>query len=124
MPDAGTGDATSAVGPRQPVDPVCGTLPESLNLIIPHAGGVVAATSTVVEPLDAPIAAAPTLAVRGPDGTVWVEAAPEERFGVYRIPPGGPAALVAEGEVRPDRRRLARRQIGGRGDRRQRRSAT
>ena len=37
--------------------------------------------------------------MRGPDGTVWVEAAPEERFGVYRIPPGGPAALVAEGRV-------------------------
>ena len=51
------------------------------------------------ELLDAPIAAAPNLAVRGPDGTVWVEAAPDGRFGVYRIPTGGPAAPVAEGEV-------------------------
>lgn len=82
-----------------PIGTVCGAIPEGLNLIIPHTGGVVATDSSGAELLDAPIAAGPNLAVRGPDGTVWVEAMPEGRFGVHRIPPGGPAALVADGDV-------------------------
>jgi peptidoglycan hydrolase-like protein with peptidoglycan-binding domain len=98
LPDVAPTGATTAQ-PQQPLDPVCGTLPEFLNLIVPHDGGVVAATAAVAEQLDVPIAAARGIAVRGPDGTVWVEAAPDGRFGVYRIPPGGPGTLVAEGEV-------------------------
>jgi hypothetical protein len=92
--------SATAAQPHQPVDAVCGTLPKFLNLIVPHDGGVVAATAAVAERLDAPIAAALSLAVRGPDGTVWVQAAvPDGQLGVYRIPPGGPATLVDEGEV-------------------------
>jgi peptidoglycan hydrolase-like protein with peptidoglycan-binding domain len=82
-----------------PLGPVCGTLPKFLNLVIPHGGGVAAARGAGAELLDAPIAAPPGLAVRGPDGTVWVEASPDGRLGVHRILAGGPAALVVEGEV-------------------------
>jgi hypothetical protein len=93
-----TGIATSST-PQPPLDTVCGAVPEGLSLLVPHTGGVVATNSAGAELLDAPIAAGPNLAVRGPDGTVWVEAAPGGRFGVDRIPPSGPAALVVEGEV-------------------------
>ena len=78
---------------------MCGAIPDGLRLVIPHSGGVVATDGTTGELLDAPIAAGPNLAVRAPDGTVWVEAAPDGRFGVHRIPPGGPATMVVEGEV-------------------------
>ncbi len=95
-----TGIATASTPrPAQPLGTVCSAVPDGLNLLIPHTGGVVATTSAGAELLDAPIAAGPNLAVRGPDGTVWVEATPGGTFGVYRIPPGGPAELVAEGEV-------------------------
>jgi Putative peptidoglycan binding domain len=91
--------AASTPEPPQQLGAVCSAVPEGLNLVIPHMGGVVAATSTGAELIDAPIAAGPTIAVRGPDGTVWVEATPDGRFGVSRIPPGATASLVVEGDV-------------------------
>lgn len=82
-----------------PIEAVCSAIPEGLNLIIPHTGGVVATNADGAELLDAPIAAGPSIAMRGPDGTVWVEAMADGLFGVHRIAPGGPATLVAEGDV-------------------------
>lgn len=83
----------------QPGTGPCSAVPEGVDLIIPHSGGVAMTNSTGFELLDAPIAAGPNLAVRAPDGTVWVEASPRGTFGVHRIVPGGPAELVAEGDV-------------------------
>ena len=83
----------------QPLGIVCRAVPEGVTLIIPHSGGVVASHPGGAELLDAPIAAGPNMAFRGPDGSVWVEAAPGGQLGVYRIPAGGPAALIADGAV-------------------------
>ena len=95
-----TGIATASTPrPHSRSAPCAARFPKGSICSIPHTGGVVATNSAGAELLDAPIAAGPNLAVRGPDGTVWVEAAPGGTFGVYRIPPGGPAALVVEGEV-------------------------
>ena len=99
VPATRIASAGSTPQPAQSLGTVCAAIPGGLNLLIPHTGGVVATNSEGAELLDAPIAAGPNLAVRGPDGTVWVEAAPGGTFGVYRIPDGGPAALVVEGEV-------------------------
>ena len=120
---SGIGVVTASSPPPQPLGAVCGTVPEGLNLIIPHEGGVAAVRAAGSELLDAPIAAAPNLAVRGPDGTVWVEAAPDGRFGVYRIPAGRIGGTGRRRRGRVDRCRLARRPFRRSGDRGQRRGA-
>lgn len=89
----------SAQHTGQPFGIVCTTVPEGLTLIIPHSGGIVASHADGAELLDAPIAAGPNMGFRGPDGSVWVEASPGGQLGVYRIPPGGPAELIADGRV-------------------------
>jgi len=94
--------AIASPQPAQPARPfgiVCTAVPEGLTLIIPHSGGIVASHADGGELLDAPIAAGPNMGFRGPDGSMWVEASPGGRLGVYRIPPGRPAELIADGRV-------------------------
>jgi hypothetical protein len=96
---AATAVTALTVPDTAPLGAVCSAIPEGLSLVIPYSGGIVAAGADAAEFVEAPIAAGPNLAARGPDGTVWVEATPGGRFGVYRIAPGSEAALVVEGEV-------------------------
>lgn len=95
---AGTA-AASAVRPAQPPNTGCGSAPAGLNLLISYTDRVVATSSSGAEQLDAPFDGELNLAVRGPDGMVWVETTQNGEHGVYRIPPGGPAVSVVEGEV-------------------------
>jgi peptidoglycan hydrolase-like protein with peptidoglycan-binding domain len=99
VPESGRLSASGPPPEPAPLGAVCSAIPEGLSLVIPYSGGVVAATAGAAEFVEAPIAAGPNLAARGPDGTVWVEATPGGHFGVYRIAPGSEAALVVEGNA-------------------------
>lgn len=114
---AATGPVAHASAP--PAGTVCSAVPDGLALVVADADGVAIGRSTGTERLTLPaFASAPTLAVRGPDGTVWAQApttptettptgsassdAGDERpaADVFRIGPGASEAVgVASGPV-------------------------
>jgi hypothetical protein len=79
---------------------ICSAVPPGTRLVVAIDRGVAVTTADGAEVLDASLPAAPAVAARGPDGTVWAEVATgAETADVYRIPPGGDATSVASGNV-------------------------
>jgi hypothetical protein len=79
---------------------ICSAVAPGTRLVVPVDGGVAVTTADGAEVLDVSLPTTPTVAARGPDGTVWAEVATgAESADVYRIPPRGDAASVASGDV-------------------------
>ena len=89
----GVGSAAAA-----PAADPCAGIPAGLDLVVAHDGGVVRATAAGHEQLPtAEVAGEPSMAVRGPDGTVWVHTVGATGVGssIHRVAPGGTATSLS-----------------------------
>lgn len=103
----GTAVIAASVG-VSPLDPIaaapaatatCTAVPAGATFIATSASGATVDRAGSSEVLTLPITGPVQTVMRGPDGTVWVQAVVEGTQGVYRVGSDGSSTLVASGEV-------------------------
>ena len=78
---------------------VCTGVPDGLTLVVTSGEGVGAVTSSAYEPIVDSLGAPAVSAVRGPDGTVWVERGGDEPAILRANPNASPSEVYAAAEL-------------------------
>ncbi len=95
-----TTSATTAVSTASAGALICTAVPDGATFITTGAHGATVDRAGSSEALSLPIASQLNKAVRGPDGTVWVEASGERGTEIHRISAEGTATIIDIGDFR------------------------
>jgi peptidoglycan hydrolase-like protein with peptidoglycan-binding domain len=84
----------SASTPPAPA-PTCSAVPDGATLIAAGPNGASIERTGASEPLTLPVTSALEKVVRGPDGTMWVQAFGERGVEIHRVAPDGTGGMLA-----------------------------